>query len=81
MQKVLKVNFGVLSRPKLHIFDKGAKHTPLGIRATIHGGTSFSGIYMGGILGNMGSELIFPYSDQQGLNQDEDIIMKIMQEN
>ncbi|CAD8065357.1 unnamed protein product [Paramecium primaurelia] len=64
MQKVLKFNFGVLQRPKLHIFDKGGKHTPSGIRATIHGGTSFSGIYMGGILGNIGSELIFPHNHQ-----------------
>jgi len=60
MQRIV-IRYGFsLARPKLHIYDKGGRHTMSGIRATVYGATGFSGVHIGGMLGRIGSELIFP---------------------
>lgn len=63
MQKVLNlVQVGFSSaRPKLHIFEKGGRHSMSGIRATIYGATGFVGPYIGSQLGSIGSEIVFPH--------------------
>lgn len=48
-------------RPRLFINDQGFKNSVSGIRATIFGATGFMGPFMGAILGQISSDLVFPH--------------------
>lgn len=46
---------------RLHVFDKGGRNSISGIQATVFGGTSATGTWIGTSLTKMGSRCIYPY--------------------
>ena len=60
--------FGMNRKTQLHIFEGTSSATNSGITATIYGCTGFMGSFIGGVLGSIGSDLIFPHAHEYSSN-------------
>lgn len=53
---------------RLHIYDGGDRQSISGIRATIYGATGMLGPFVGSILGQISSDIVFPHCHDQSFD-------------